>query len=334
MTLKTAAVDIEFGGGKTGIRVDMAEMYRVFGRTPIDRDFEKIISLDAVEYYAKAVGSLFSEHHYVPAPDMGTGPDEMAFIYNETQDSASVTGKPEGTPGWQPGRREATGFGVSYVTLRLLEDRLNVPARRAAVAIQGFGNVGSYAARYLAEAGVRVVGVTDSYGGTCRTAGLDIDALVAHVEREGTVRGFAGGDPLLNDQIFALDVDVLIPAATGHVITDRNAGGIRARAVVEGANMPTTMEAMDILTRRGIVVMPDIVANSGGVIASMEEYARSLSAAKMPQERMFQTIRDLLSTAMDVTAARSDELKVTLTEAAVGIAIERVYDAMRGRRMI
>jgi glutamate dehydrogenase/leucine dehydrogenase len=334
MTLKTAAVDIEFGGGKTGLRVDMAEMYRVFGRTPIDREFEKIISLDAVEYYAKAVGSLFAEHHYVPAPDMGTGPDEMAFIYNETQDSASVTGKPEGTPGWQPGRREATGYGVSYVTLRLLEDRLNVPAKQASVAIQGFGNVGSYAARYLADAGVRVVGVTDSYGGTCRTAGLDIPALVAHVGREGTVRGFAGGDPLQSDRIFALDVDVLIPAATGHVITDANAGDIRARAVVEGANMPTTMEAMDILTRRGIVVMPDIVANSGGVIASMEEYARSLSAAKMPQERMFQTIRDLLSTAMDVTSARSDELKVTLTEAAVGIAIERVYDAMRGRRMI
>lgn len=334
MTLKTAAVDIEFGGGKTGIRVDMAAMYREFGRQPIDRAFEKIISLDAVETYACSMRSLFASHHYVPAPDMGTGPDEMAFIFNQTLDPASVTGKPEGTPGWQPGRREATGYGVSFITLRLLADQLGVRPDKATVAIQGFGNVGSYAARYLAESGVRVIAVTDSYGGTCRRDGLNIDALMAHAASTGTVRGFPDGEPIDNAALFSLDVDVLIPAATGHVITEENAADVRARAVVEAANMPTTVAGMDILTERGVTVVPDIIANAGGVVASMEEYARSLSAAKVTQDRMFATIRDLLGTALDAALARSQASRTTLSEAAVAIAVERVYDAMRRRRMI
>lgn len=334
MTLKTAAADIEFGGGKTGIRVDMGAMYREFGRQPIDRAFEKIICLDAVETYAGSMRSLFASHHYVPAPDMGTGPDEMAFIYNETMDPASVTGKPEGTPGWQPGRREATGYGVSFITLRMLSDQLGLPPDRATVAIQGFGNVGSYAARYLADAGVRVVAVTDSYGGTCRRDGLNIDALMAHAAGAGTVRGFAGGEPIENAALFGLGVDVLIPAATGNVITRENAAEVGARVVVEAANMPITVAGMDILTERGVIVVPDILANAGGVVASMEEYARSLSATKMPQDRMLATIRELLGAALACSLARSQASGTTLSEAAVAIALERVYDAMRRRRMI
>jgi len=334
MTLKTAAVDIEFGGGKTGIRVDMGAMYREFDRQPIDRAFEKIISLDAVETYACSMRSLFASHHYVPAPDMGTGPDEMAFIYNQTLDPASVTGKPEGTPGWQPGRREATGYGVSFITLRMLSDQLGLRPDRASVAIQGFGNVGSYAARYLADAGVRVVAVTDSYGGTHSAAGLDIVSLMDHAARTGTVRGYPDGEPIDNAALFSLDVDAVIPAATGHVITCANAADVNARVVVEAANMPTTVAGMDILTERGVVVVPDILANAGGVIASVEEYARSLSATKMPQDRMFATIRDLLGAALDASLARSQVSGTTLSEAAVAIAVERVYDAMLRRRMI
>ncbi|MCC6446710.1 MAG: Glu/Leu/Phe/Val dehydrogenase [Armatimonadetes bacterium] len=334
MTLKTAVTDIEFGGGKTGIRVDMGEMYRIFGRTPLDREFEKIISLDAVEYYSQAMRDVFSSHYYVPAPDMGTGPDEMAFIYNETLDPASVTGKPEGTPGWQPGRRESTGYGVSFVTVSYIQGWMGKPLPETTVAIQGFGNVGSYAALYLAEQGARIEAVTDFYGGTCRKGGLDIEALSKHVARTGTVRGFSGGDSLTNEQLFALDVDILIPAAAGHAVTKENAPSIRAKAVVEAANMPTTLEGMDILTERGIRVLPDILVNAGGVIASMEEYSRSLSAAKTPQDRMFSTIRDLLGSALHLTVQRSKDLNITLSEAAVSLAVERVYDAMKRRRMI
>lgn len=334
MTLKTAVTDIEFGGGKTGIRVDMAEMYRIFGRTPIDREFEKIISLDAVEYYSQAMRDTFASHYYVPAPDMGTGPDEMAFIFNETLDPASVTGKPEGTPGWQPGRRESTGYGVCFVTLRYLQARWGKPPGSTTVAIQGFGNVGSHTARFLAEQGVKVVGITDVYGGTYCRDGLDVVALEAHVARTGTVRDFPGGEPLSNERLFSLDVDVLIPAATGHVITAQNAADIRARAVVEAANMPTTLAGMDLLIQRNIEVVPDIIANAGGVIASMEEYSRSLSATKTSREQMFATIRHLLGIALDQTMQRSEALGISLSEAAVGLAVERVFDAMQRRRMI
>lgn len=334
MTLKTAVVNIEFGGGKTGIRVDMARMYRTFGRTPIDREFEKIISLDAVEYYAQAMRDTFAAHYYVPAPDMGTGPDEMAFILNETQDPASVTGKPEGIIGWQPGRRESTGYGVSFVGTRFLKNSLGLRPDRCTAAIQGFGNVGGHTARFLAEQGVKIVGITDLYGGVYRKHGLDVEALSAHVSEHGTVRDFCGADPLTNEQLFGLDVDLLIPAAAGHAITATTAHTIQARAIVEGANMPTTLEAMQVLAGKKIPVIPDIVANSGGVVASMEEYARSLSAAKTPRERVFGTIRELLGQAMDDTLERSRAMEISLYEAAVALSMERVYGAMQQRRMI
>jgi glutamate dehydrogenase (NAD(P)+) len=334
MTLKTALAGVEFGGGKTGIRVDMAQMYRIFGRTPIDRDFEKIISLDAVEYYSQAMRETFASHYYVPAPDMGTGPDEMAFIFNETRDPASVTGKPEGVTGWQPGRKESTGYGVSYVTLRFLEEQLGRPPRGATAAIQGFGNVGSYAARFLSEQGVLVTGVTDAYGGVYKRSGLDADSLGKHVAQTGSVRDFPDAEGLSNEELFALDVDVLIPAAAGHVITGDNAWDVNARVVVEAANMPTTVDGMKVLTERSIPVVPDILTNSGGVVASMEEYKGSLSGSKTSSDQVFGTIRDLLGSALDQTVERGRSLGVPLYEAAVGLAMEKVHATMVGRRMI
>ena len=333
MTLKTAVTDTEFGGGKTGIRVDMDEMYRLFNRQPPDPEFDKIISLDAVEYYAQATREIFASHTYVPAPDLGTGPDEMAFIFNETLDPASVTGKPEGTHGWLPGRREATGYGVAYITRRVMEEMLGKQAAGSTVAIQGFGNVGGHTARYLAEAGLKVVAITDAHGGIYHGAGLDIAAVEEHARARGTVAGFTPAQPFTNEQLWSLEVDVLVPAAVGNVITEANAPDIRARAIVEGANMPTTVEAMDVLGQRGIVVVPDILANAGGVVASMEEYSRSLSAMKVTRDEVFATIEKSLGTAFDNCRERMREKGVRMSEAAVGLAVERVYDAMRRRRM-
>ncbi len=334
MTLKCAACDVEFGGGKTGIRVDMQAMYRLFDRTPRDREFEKIISLDAVEYYAQAFRDVFSSHLYIPAPDMGTGPDEMAFIYNETQDPASVTGKGEGVHGWLPGRKESTGIGCSYLAQRALSEMAGVEPDGATVAIQGFGNVGQPLASDLAESGLKVVAVTDLYGGVCSPDGLDVDGLLAHYDEAGTVGGFAGGRPIDNEGLFALEVDLLIPAATGGVITGQNAGGIRARCVVEAANMPTTVEGMQILSQRGIPVAPDVLANAGGVIASMLEYSSSLSAIKATREEVYEVIQRKIGD--NFTAARelADEESVTVCEAAVWLALERVYGVMKGRRML
>jgi len=332
MTLKTAVTDTEFGGGKTGIRVNMDHMYYLFGRRAPDPEFEKIISLDAVEYYAQATRAVFASHIYIPAPDLGTGPDEMAFIFNETLDPASVTGKPEGTHGWLPGRKEATGYGVAYIARRALEEMLGTNPSGATAAIQGFGNVGSHTARYLSQAGVKVVGVTDVRGGVCDPSGLDIGALEEHTRTAGTVVGFAG-QPLTNEQLWSLNVDLLVPAAVGNVITSENADAIRARAIVEGANMPTTVEAMDVLADRGVLVVPDILANAGGVVASMEEYSRSLSAMKVTREEVFATITQSLGTAFDNCRERSRATGANLTEVAVALAVERVYGAMRRRRM-
>jgi glutamate dehydrogenase/leucine dehydrogenase len=333
MTLKTAATGIEFGGGKTGIRVDMAEMYRIFGREGRDRAFEKIITLDAVECFASAYRDLFAKHIYIPAPDLSTGPDEMAFIYNETLDPASVTGKPEGTHGWLPGRRESTGYGVTFVTLRLLEEILHRDVKGSRIAIQGFGNVAQPLAQYLADLGAKVVGVTDIFGGTYDENGLDIQGMVEHTQRTGGVEGF-GKRSLTNEELFALDVDVLIPAAIGHVIHEGNATKVRAKAIVEAANMPVTMEAMDILEQRGVAVVPDILANAGGVIASMEEYSRSLSAIKMAKEDVLRIVRDRIGENLDLSIKLSRELGISITEAATQLAVERVYEVMVRRRFI
>jgi len=335
MTLKCAACDIEFGGGKTGIRVDVPALYQRFGRGPgRDLEFEKIISLDAVEYYAQSFRDVFRSHQYVPAPDMGTGPDEMAFIFNETLDPASVTGKPEGTPGWLPGRRESTGLGCSFIAQRALERFLGLDPARATVAIQGFGNVGKPLAQDLGRAGVTIVGVTDLFGGTSNPDGLDIEALLAHEAKEMTVGGFKGGREITNEALLELEADCLIPAAAGDVIDGRNAGRIGARLIVEAANMPTTLEGMDILERRGIHVVPDILANAGGVVASMMEYSSSLSAIKPTREAVLETCTRKIGENFDLAVETAGERNTSVTEAAVTIAAERVYKVMKSRRMI
>jgi len=335
MTLKCAACDVEFGGGKTGIRVDMPALYNRFGRGPKrDLEFEKIISLDAVEYYSQHFRDVFSRHIYVPAPDMGTGPDEMAFIYNETLDPASVTGKPEGTPGWLPGRKESTGVGCCYIALRAMDEFLGLDASQAKIAIQGFGNVGKPLAQGLAEAGCKVIAITDFFGGVYNADGLNIADLLEHESIHKTVDGFGGGEPMTNEQLFEADVDCLIPAAAGDVITSHNAGDIKAKLVVEAANMPTTVEGMDILQRRGIRVVPDILANAGGVIASMLEYSSSLSAVKPSKEDVLETCKCKIGENFALAVGYAQEHGTSVTEAAVHMATERVYAVMKSRRMI
>lgn len=335
MTLKCAACDVEFGGGKTGIRVDMPHMYSRFGRGPKrDLEFEKIISLDAVEYYAQHFRDTFSKHIYIPAPDMGSGPDEMAFIYNETLDPASVTGKPEGTPGWLPGRKESTGVGCCYIALRALDQFLHVDPSKARIAVQGFGNVGKPLAQGLSEAGAKIVAITDFYGGVYNEDGLNIDDLLEYEADNKSVEGFRGGTPLGNEALFASDVDCLIPAAAGDVINSHNARDIKAKLVVEAANMPTTLEGMDILQERGIRVVPDILANAGGVIASMLEYSSSLSAVKPSKDDVLRTCTQKIGDNFDLAVEHAEEHNISVTEAAVFMATERVYRVMKSRRMI
>lgn len=332
MTLKTAANDVEFGGGKTGIRVDMPALYRTFDRKPRDSAFERIIRIDAIQQFAHQFKDFFSTHKYVPAPDLGTGGEEMAAIFNQTMDPASVTGKPSGIHGWLPGRDEATGWGCFEAAKAAMEDIYGRNLQDCLAAVQGFGNVGRWAARYLHEEGARVIAVTDSRGGAYDDNGLDVPALMRHKEKTGAVSGFAA--EIDNDKLLKLKVELLIPAALGDAITAENAGEVGAKAIIEAANMPVSWDGMQVLVERDITVVPDIIANAGGVIASMEEYSGSLSAIKTNHsdvERIIsQKIRKSFRESLDL-ASREE---ITLAEAAVQLAMERVRDAMVKRSLI
>lgn len=333
MTLKTSISDIEFGGGKTGIRMKIQDAYDYLGKKERDLEFEKALSLDICEEFAYQSRRYLEDLSYIPAPDMGTGPEEMAFIYNQTLNPASVTGKPEGIHGWLPGRKESTGYGCCRAALRLIKDILGLDPKKASMAVQGFGNVGSNACLFLAEHGVKITAVTDVYGGVYDSHGLDIKALYDYVGKTGSVKGFTG-KTISNEKLFSLDVDVLMPAAMGNVITKENAHEIRAKGIVEAANVPITYDAVDILEEKGVKVIPDIVANCGGVIASMEEYSRSLSAIKIEKKDVFKIIDEKINNSLDAVFEKSGKEGISFSEASVQLALERVYDAMRKRRHI
>lgn len=329
MTLKTAAAGVEFGGGKSGIKVDMNSVYTLFGIKERSLEFETIVKRAIITQYALKHKELLSSHTYVPAPDMGTGGPEMAVISGITGDPASVTGKPEGIHGWLPGRKEATGYGVATAVLETLE-HLGIPANEAKIAVQGFGNVGSYTAKYLAERGVKLIGVVDIFGGVQDVNGLDVPALLMHLEKNGTVKGF-NSQPLTNDELFKLPVDILIPAAAGHVLNKEVSPGVRAGAIVSAANMPATPEGMAILEEKGIYVFPDIVANAGGVMASNLEYTSSLSAKPSKQEEVLEFVEERIkATFADFSKIVSRE-NISPTEAVIQLAVKRVYEAMKLR---
>lgn len=335
MTLKTALMDIELGGGKSGISVDLralfSHMVRIKRFAGTYREFERIAKADIMTEFARKYASLFTRHEYIPAPDMGTGGAEMVRIYNETNDPASVTGKPDGIEGWLPGRAESTGYGVYYAILKDLERRGEAPDQ-CTVAIQGFGKVGSHAAHYLFQEGVRVVAVTDISGGAHDARGLDIEALAGHVKAVGGVAGF-GTKKITNEGLFRLKVDYLIPAASGHVITGKNADSIGARCVVEAANMPVTYDAMKVFDSKGISMVPDTYANAGGVVASNLEYRQALGGPKFTREQTLAEIRhrfDATYAAMEPLLKRGR----TVTEAATDLALQRVYETMVNRSLL
>ena len=260
MTWKCAVAQLPFGGGKGGIVCDPTRLSK--------RELEALTR----RYVAEIVDAIGPEKD-VPAPDVNTNDQIMAWFmdtysmhvgYTET---AVVTGKPV-EMGGSLGRREATGRGVMIVT-REAARHVGVALEGATVAVQGFGNVGSVSADLLSRAGAKVVAVTDWKGGVYNAKGLDIPALLAYAAQHKTVDGFPNAEPLTNEALFALDVDVLVPAALENQITEDNAGDIRAKIVVEGANGPTTPEAHQMMHERGIFVVPDILANAGGVTTSV-----------------------------------------------------------------
>jgi glutamate dehydrogenase/leucine dehydrogenase len=326
MTLKTALTEIELGGAKTGINFDMRAAYARFGRSGYDHDFERSIKRSIIKEYAHHYRGMLEKKRYVPAPDLGTGPEEMLAIYDETHEPSSVTGKPEGVPGWLPGRAEATGYGVSVVVRRLIDESKWRP-QDATVAVHGFGNVGAHAANFLHEHGVKIVAAYDLGGGIANASGLDIPGLAAHARSRGSVAGFDSA--ISQSDFFKLPVDYLIPAAVNDSISEEIALTLGAKCIVEGANFPVTLSARDVLENRGITVVPDILANAGGVIASGEEFLHAVSTTKIKPEEVRSVIAEKIGANLDIAVDYARRSGTCLDVACTMVAVERVHHTMR-----
>lgn len=310
MTLKTSLVDIPFGGAKGGITVDP----RTLSLTELER---------LVRKYTYRLVNDIGPNIDIPAPDMGTGAREMAWIYDEFRKHrdvarAVVTGKPIEIGG-SLGRKEATGRGV-VCTMLAAAEQLGLKNYR--VAIQGFGNVGSHAALDLAGRGIKVVAVGDVTGSIHNPQGLDVQALVAHCDKTGGVRGFHGGREVVD--VITADCDVLLPCAIENAITGDNAGEIKACLVVEGANGPTTPEADRILARKKVLVVPDILANAGGVIVSYFEWVQNREGFYWEEDEVNTRLFRRLHKAYNRVAEMALQRKISMRQAAYGLAIDKI----------
>jgi glutamate dehydrogenase (NAD(P)+) len=322
MTWKCAVVNLPYGGGKGGVSVDP--------KTLSPRELEML-----TRRFATEISSLIGPSKDVPAPDMGTNAQVMAWImdtysmHHGYTVSGVVTGKPVSVGG-SMGREEATGKGLFYVIQETARAR-RMDLRECTVAVQGFGNVGSVVARFLAQAGATVVGLTDVTGGVYNERGLDIDALWTFKKDRRPLAEATQGDEIGNCELLELPVDFLIPAALEGQIRGDNADRVRARVVVEGANGPTTPAADAILRDRGILVVPDIVANAGGVIVSYFEWVQDLQSFFWEDKEVDVKLHRLITTAYDAVVAKSLRDNLSLREAAMTVAVNRVVEAINIR---
>ncbi|MDQ3488293.1 MAG: Glu/Leu/Phe/Val dehydrogenase [Acidobacteriota bacterium] len=324
MTWKCAVAHIPFGGGKGGIICDPTQMSR--------RELEALTR----RYVAEIVDAIGPDKD-VPAPDVNTNDQVMAWIMDTYSmhvgytATAVVTGKPI-EMGGSLGRREATGRGV-MITTREAAKHLKFDIKGSTVAVQGFGNVGSVSADLLTKIGARVIAVTDWKGGVYNKAGLDITKMIDFARQHKTIDGFPGGEPLENADLFKLDVDVLVPAALENQITMENAPGIKAKVIAEGANGPTTPDAHQHLHDRGVFVIPDILANAGGVTTSYFEWVQDRHGYFWEEEEVNKRLEAKMMEAFDDVLQTSIRYKTDLRTAAYIVAINRVATVTRMRGM-
>ena len=323
MTWKCAVVNVPFGGAKGGVICNPRDM------SP--GELERL-----THRYTANLIDVFGPDRDIPAPDMNTNEQIMAWILDtysmhaRRTDNAVVTGKPI-LLGGSEGRKEATGRGVMTVTLGAME-RLGLRPAQCTVAVQGFGNVGSIAARLLAEQGCTVVAVSDVSGGYYNAAGLDVPALIEYAETHGrSLEGFPEAEPISNEELLTLDVDVLIPAAKEDQITEDLAPSIKAKIIAEGANGPTTPAADDILTEQGVLVIPDILANAGGVTVSYFEWVQDRQGYFWTLDRVNRRLDRIMRTAFDNVYAAGEQYDVSLRIGAYVLAINKVAGALRLR---
>jgi glutamate dehydrogenase (NAD(P)+) len=321
MTWKTAVVDLPYGGAKGGIDCDP----RALPSEAVER---------ITRTFVERIHLFIGPNEDIPAPDVNTDPQVMAWIVDEYSkfrgfSPGVVTGKPIELGG-SHGRISATGRGTAVVAERAAAD-LGIDLRGATVAVQGYGNVGSWSAHHFAELGARVVAVSDVAGGVFQGDGIDPARAGQAVAEEGSVVALSGVERISNEELLTLDVDVLVPAALGSVIHGENAGDVRARMIVEGANAPVTPLADEVLEERGVLVIPDILANAGGVTVSYFEWVQNLQQFRWTGDRVDQELVRILSRAYDEVRETADEYRVPLREAAFILAIRRVGEAVRLR---
>ena len=323
MTWKCAIVNIPFGGAKGGVLCDP--------RTMSQGELERM-----TRRYATEVDLLIGPDTDIPAPDMGTNAQTMAWImdtysmHHGHTFPAVVTGKPVSIGGSE-GRVDATGRGV-YITAREAAKEIGMNIAGSRVAVQGFGNVGGVAARIFHEAGAKVVAVCDAMGGIYNPDGLDVHALMECSRQDGTLTTHPGGEPITGEELLELDLDILIPAALENQITAANAKRITARLVVEGANGPTTPSADRILYDKGIIVLPDVLANAGGVIVSYFEWVQDLQSFFWAENEVNNRMEQMMLRAYNSVVEVAKRDKIDMRTAAYVIGVNRVAEAtmMRG----
>lgn len=313
MTMKNALVDVPFGGGKGGLEVNPQELS--------EGELERL-----TRAFTKELHPHIGPDKDVPAPDVNTNSKIMHWIVDEFSKLAGkhtpavVTGKPVGHGGSE-GRTEATGYGGGYVLETILE-KIGKKSKGMTVAIQGFGNVGSYLAKYLAERGFTVVALSDSKSGTYAQDGIDIAAAEQYKKEKGTFVGF--GEDIAPESILTLDVDIVVPAALENAITEAIANDIRAGIVLELANGPTTLEADRILAKKDVIVIPDILANAGGVVVSYFEWLQNRSGETWTKDDVLQKLKAKIDAAAEKVWAMSVEKKISLRDAAYAAALENL----------
>ena len=318
MSVKNAAVNVPYGGAKGGIRVDprklsLSELERVTRR------------------YTSEIGIIIGPNKDIPAPDVNTNDQTMAWMMDtySMNEGATATGVVTGKPialGGSLGRREATGRGVFTVGVEACK-LTGLELQGARIAVQGFGNVGGIAAKLFAESGARIVAVQDHGGTVLREAGLDVPALLEHVRITGSVAGFAAAETLADEAFWRVPCDILIPAALESQITAANAGDITARMVIEGANGPTTPEADDILRERNVLVVPDVIANAGGVTVSYFEWVQDFSSFFWTEDEINARLVRIMKDAFAAVWQVAQDNQVSLRTATFIVACKRILQA-------
>jgi glutamate dehydrogenase (NAD(P)+) len=323
MTWKCAIADIPFGGGKGGIICDPKQMS--------DLELERM-----TRRYAYAIADIIGPHTDIPAPDVYTGGKEMAWIMdtysalkgNYVQPEL-ITGKPLAIGG-SLGRNEATGRGLSF-TVREAAKMLKLDMRTSTVAVQGFGNAGQFSAQLLEEQGAKVVAVSDSKGGLQNRNGIDIAALRKHKEKKGTIVGFSEGKSISNEEVLETDCTILVPAALENQITKKNAAKISAKVVAEAANGPTTPDADEILYKNKTLLIPDVLANGGGVTVSYFEWLQNLRREYWSESQVNDMLDRNITKAFSDVYTTHERHQVNMRKASTLLAINRVVDAIKIR---